>query len=99
MPVAWNSNGATGLVPLAMTGYTGKGAGRTAICTVLASDGSFTIPPYALLTLPSSPGSILTFRPGDLQPAASALFSATGLDLGIVQATFMYISITGFSLQ
>jgi hypothetical protein len=99
MPVAWNSNGATGSVPLALMGYTAQGAGRTVICPVLASAGSFTIPPYALLTLAPTSGTILSFRPGDLQPTASALFSASGLNLGIVQASFMYVTITGFSLQ
>ena len=49
MAVAWNPGGATGPIPLALMNHVGIGSGRTANCTVLASDGSFTIPPYALL--------------------------------------------------
>jgi hypothetical protein len=101
MAVAWNPGGATGPIPLALMNHVGAGSGRTANCTVLASDGSFTIPPYALLALPPTNGTILTFRPGDVRPAASALFSASGLNLGIVQATFLIIDLPrqGFSLQ
>ncbi len=101
MPVAWNPGGATGLVPLVLSVSTEKGDFTAAVCTVLASAGTFTIPAYALLALPSS-GGFLTFRTGDVRPAASALFSASGLNLGIAQVTLISISQDsprGFSLQ
>ena len=92
MNVAWNPGGATGSVPLILTAVTNAGDITAAACTVLASAGSFTIPAYALLALPSTNGTSLTFRPGDLRPAASALFSASGLNLGIAQVTILDIS-------
>ena len=99
MTVAWNSGGATGSVPLALNVRTNRGDNTTAICTVLASSGSFTIPPYALLALPTTNGTILSFRPGDPQPVASALFSASGLNLGIMQSKIRDFTISGFNLQ
>ena len=92
MTVAWNPAGATGSVPLVLQAFTNAGDITAAACTVLASAGTFTIPAYALLALPSTDGTFLTFRPGDLQPAASALFSASGLNLGIAQVTYMGVS-------
>jgi uncharacterized protein (TIGR03437 family) len=102
MNVAWNPGGATGSVPLVLTAATALGDITAAACTVLASAGTFTIPAYALLALPSTGGTYLTFRSGDLGPAASALFSASGLNLGIAQVTIMGISQAspqGFHLQ
>jgi hypothetical protein len=101
MPVAWNPGGAAGSIPLVLSVSTAKGDTTAAVCTVLASAGTFTIPASALLALPSSSGS-LTFRTGDVRPAASALFSASGLNLGIAQVTLISISQDspqGFSLQ
>jgi hypothetical protein len=71
---------------------------------VLASAGTFTIPAYALLALPSTPGTVLSFLPGDMGPAASTLFSASGLDLGIAEVTIVHVSgdgpsLYGFQLQ
>jgi hypothetical protein len=102
MEVAWNPGGATGSVPLVLTAGTNAGDITAAACTVLASAGTFTIPAYALLALPSTGGTSLTFRPGDLRPVASALFSASSLNLGVVQVTNMGISSTSpqsFSLR
>jgi hypothetical protein len=100
MNVAWNPDGATGSVPLVLSVAVGKGPGASAPedliytaanCTVLASAGTFTIPAYALLALPPTDGTFLTFRPGDSRPTGSALFSASGLNLGIAQVTILDI--------
>jgi uncharacterized protein (TIGR03437 family) len=98
MTVAWNP-GAAGPVPLALSARTDRGDNTTAICNVLASSGSFTIPPYALLALPATDGTRLSFRPGDPRPVASALFSASGLNLGIMQSKIIDLTISGFHLQ
>jgi hypothetical protein len=99
LAVTWNPGGLTGTVPIALSAWTDK-TPWTAICTALASNGTFTIPPYALLALPSTNGTLLSFRPGGLWSVASALFSASGLDAGIVQAsTSDDVEIGGFILQ
>ena len=109
MNVAWTSGGATGPIPLILAAAVGTPTDPTnlvytaANCTVLASAGSFTIPPYALLALPSTGGGgLLIFGPGDLRPLASGVFSASGLNLGIAQVTYMLVSVQnpqGISLQ
>ena len=109
MNVAWNPGGATGPIPLILSTAIGTPTDPTnlvytaANCTVLASAGAFTIPPYALLALPPvGGGGLLIFGPGDLRPLASGVFSASGLDLGIAQVTYMLVSVAnpqGFSLQ
>ena len=95
MNVAWNPGGATGSIPLILGISSPTDQGNltytAASCTVLASAGAFTIPAYALLALPST-GGFLTFGPGDLQPLTSGVFSASGLNLGIAQVTYMLIS-------
>lgn len=90
MTLAWDPGGATGSIPLLLSVGTAKGDFIAAACTVVAGAGTFTIPPYALLALPSS-GGFLTFRTGDVRPAGSALFSASGLNLGIAQVTLLSI--------
>ena len=99
MNVAWNPGGATGPIPLILSTAIGTPTDpgnriyTAANCTVLASAGSFTIPPYALLALPSvGGGGLLIFGPGDLRPLASGVFSASGLNLGIAQVTYMLVS-------
>ena len=109
MNVAWNPGGATGPIPLILSVAIGTPTDpgnliyTAANCTVLASAGSFTIPPYALLALPPvGGGGLLIFGPGDLRPLASGVFSASGLNLGIAQVTYMLVSVQnpqGFNLQ
>ena len=109
MNVAWNSSGATGSIPLTLSAAIGSPTDQgnltytAATCTVLANAGAFTIPAYALLALPSTGGgAFLTFGPGDLRPLASGVFSASGLNLGIAQVTYMLVSDQnpqGFNLQ
>ncbi len=107
MNVAWNPGGATGPIPLILSTGIPSPQGVVSYaavnCTVLASAGTFTIPAYALLALPSvGGGGLLIFGPGDLRPLASGVFSASGLNLGIAQVTYMLVSDQnpqGFNLQ
>ena len=99
MPVAWSPGGATGTIPLVLSAHTPK-VGAAVACSVLASDGTFTIPPYALLALPSTGGgAFLSFGPGDLLPIGSAGFTASGLNLGIAQVAIQNAPAFNFSLQ
>ena len=98
MTVSWAAaNGSpalTGSLPIVLStaisfsdGNSTGGFLATAVCTADAAAGTFTIPPYALMGLPGTGGgAYLGFRPRDLLPSAMALFSANGLDVGIVQA-------------
>jgi hypothetical protein len=76
-----NPRGATGPIPLILSVAIGTRTDpgnliyTAANCTVLASAGSFTIPPYALLVLPSvGGGGLLIFGPGDPRPLAWGVF-------------------------
>ncbi len=104
MTLTWNPGGATGPVTISLTTFAGAGfpAPATAICTALGEAGAFTIPPYALLALSSSGndgGAYLSFQPSDRQPVASATFSASGLNVGIVQAFMWGDALSNFSLR
>ncbi len=109
MNVAWNPGGATGPIPLILAAGIGSPTDQEKVtytaanCTVIGSAGAFTIPAYALLALPSTGGgAYLTFHPGDLRPLASAVFSASGLNLGVGQVTLIGIAPDSprmFSLQ
>ncbi len=107
MNVAWNPGGATGPIPLILStpipSHQGVVSYAAVNCTVLANAGTFTIPAYALLALPPvGGGGLLIFGPGDLRPLASGVFSASGLNLGIAQVTYMLVSDQnpqGFNLQ
>ena len=59
--------------------------GAVAQCTAPASAGTFTIPSYVLLALPASPNGVSAgFVFGS--PYTYAPITATGLDVGIIQA-------------
>jgi uncharacterized protein (TIGR03437 family) len=71
----------------------------TAFCKAPASAGTFTVPSYVLLALPTGNFTSLALGPGDAQGAASALFTATGLGIGFVQSFVAGTSIGGFALK
>ncbi len=101
MTVNWDSNGSNGHVELAISSVADPtGSIRpTVVCTVPASAGTFTIPPYALLALPPGPGTGFWFQLGDQAPATSAPFSATGLSVGIVQTFIDGTSLFNFTMN
>jgi hypothetical protein len=100
MPVTWNSNGTTGHVELVLSSFFNANVQAEAACTVPASAGSFTIPPYVLLALPPGNGTYFNFAPGDFGgPATTAAFTANGLNAGIAQTFIDGAGFGGFVLQ
>jgi hypothetical protein len=91
----------TGPLPIVISTYVNQaGFLATAVCTADAATGTFTIPPYALLGLPpTGGGAFLGFRPHGLMPSGFALFSANGLDLGIIQSFADDFALSNFSLR
>jgi len=64
MTVNWSGNGSTGNVLIQVSGATDNtfATGANAVCTAPASAGTFTVPPYALLTLPAGNFGALSFQ-------------------------------------
>jgi hypothetical protein len=62
---------------------------------VPASAGTFTVPPYALLTLPPGSFGALNFR----QLTAAVPFTAAGLNVGILQTRGANTGPGGFALK
>lgn len=92
--VTWTGGDPAGFVNIIGSSFTlSPTVGATFICTAPASAGQFTVPPPVLLALPASsadssggfamPSGIL----GVTSAANPTKFSASGLDLGLVQAT------------
>jgi uncharacterized protein (TIGR03437 family) len=69
--------------------------GALAFCSVAANAGTFTIPAYALLSLPAGNVTEFFFE----TRTARVPFTATGLSLGLLQAAFDGPFIQGFTLQ
>lgn len=86
MTVAWN--GGSGIVQILVNAPTDANYsdGRAALCNASANSGTFTIPPYVLLTLP--PNNPQTYSAGFVfSSVAKNPFAAAGLSAGIVQTT------------
>jgi uncharacterized protein (TIGR03437 family) len=97
MTVTWTPNGATGNVQIQVISaldntYT---TGVSVVCTAPATAGTFTIPSYALLTLPTGNFGGLSFQ----QITPEVPFTATGLSLGILQASGAPTGPFGFKVQ
>ena len=73
--------------------------GSTAACTAPASAGTFTVPPYVTLALPTGNFSYFELAPGVVEAAAQAPFTATGLNIGLIQAFVDGPSFGGFTLK
>jgi hypothetical protein len=69
--------------------------GATARCTVAASAGTFTIPPYVLLALPAGNFGTLQFS----YQTAEVPFTATGIDAGSLNTWNDGIRFTGLVVQ
>jgi uncharacterized protein (TIGR03437 family) len=100
MTVTWNGNGSAGHVELVLASPSASDPSTqsSVICTVPASAGTFTIPPYMLFTLTNTGNGFFAFQLGDQGPATSAPFSAPGLDAGFAQAFVDIVSFGGFSI-
>jgi hypothetical protein len=101
MTFTWNPNGSNGHVEIQVASATDGtfNFGGVAVCTAPASAGSFTIPPYVMLALTSSNFTYLEFGLGTQAAAAEALYTAKGLDFGMVQAYLDGVFFGGFTLQ
>ena len=64
-------------------------------CTAPASAGSFTVPSYALFSLPNGNGTNFYFH---IAPATSVSFSASDLDAGIAQTFIDESVLSGFAM-
>jgi uncharacterized protein (TIGR03437 family) len=97
MTVNWTGNGSTGNVQIDVSGATDNtyNNGANAVCTVPASAGTFTIPPYALLALPAGAFGALNFQ----QVTEEVPFTATGLNVGILQTAGAGTGPAGFTLK
>jgi len=100
MTITWNAapSGGTGHVEIVVSSATATSR-ATVTCTAPASAGTFTIPPYVMLALPAGTGTNFGFQPGDQAPASSSMFSATGLDAGILQTFVDSVGFAGFTLN
>ena len=97
MTVNWTGNGATGDVVIQVSGATDNTFtnGASAICRAPASAGTFTIPPYALLTLPGGNFGALNF----VEVTPSVPFTAKGLNVGIFQTSGAPTGPSGFTIR
>ena len=91
MTVTWTGGSGNVVIELASptdnTGTNGAGA----VCSVPASAGTFTIPPYVLLAFPASNSAAFAFS-----TAAAAPFTATGLNLEIISLGRYNVASFGF---
>jgi uncharacterized protein (TIGR03437 family) len=86
MTVNWTPNGASGTVEMTLQARDSFNVSTVAVvCTVPASLGTFTIPAYATLALPSTNNAFFSFDPGGQGPAASSTFTASGATIGFTQ--------------
>lgn len=100
MTVTWNGNGSTGHVELVLGSPSASdpNTSSSVTCLVPASAGTFTIPPYMLVTLTNTGNGYFAFQLGDQGPATSVPFSAAGIDLGLAQTFISGVSFGGFSI-
>ncbi len=89
MTVTWTGGG-SGNVVMEVTGCTDNSCntGAVAACSAPASTGTFTIPPFVLLALPTGNAGFA------FSTQAEAAFTATGLNLGIISVG--HYNIAGF---
>jgi hypothetical protein len=101
MTFTWNPNGSNGHVEIQVASATDNtfNLGGLAVCTAPASAGTFTIPPYVMLALTPSNFTYVEFGPGTVFAAATAPFTAKGLDVGLIQAFNDGVFFGGFTLQ
>ena len=101
MTVNWKGGDANGRVEINVLSAADNSFnnGALASCTVAASAGTFTIPPYVLLALPPTSFTQFGFGPGTVSAAATAGFTASGLGVGFSQYFNDGVGFGGFALQ
>lgn len=101
MTVTWAGNGSTGHVELNLISgsATDPNTSSSVGCNVPASAGTFTIPPYMLLTLTNTNNATFEFNLGvALGPSTSVPFSSPSIDLGLAQTYIGGVNFGGFSI-
>src|SRR5262249_3679912 len=99
MAIAWNPNGSTGHVDIVLTSFADATTFGRVIFREAASAGKFTFPPHMLFRLPTGNGTSLDFQLGDQGPASSALFTASGLDIGLIQSFIDGVRLSNFTIN
>ena len=98
MTVTWNGNGSTSHVELVLGSPADSATTSSVTCNVAASAGTFTIPSYMLFTLANTNSAIFSLSPGNSGPAASAQFSAPGVDIGVTDTFIGSDALNGFRI-
>ncbi|HTR39144.1 MAG TPA: hypothetical protein VMH80_24880 [Bryobacteraceae bacterium] len=82
MTITWTGGDPKGDLRLTVFGAVNPamGIGNQAMCNAPAAPGTFTIPPYVMLALPTTQSAGFTIAP----TATEVSFTATGLDAGIL---------------
>jgi uncharacterized protein (TIGR03437 family) len=93
MTVSWTGGDPNGALQIVVTSATDQtfNLAVQAFCNVKAGPGTFTIPPYVLLALPTGPYAGFTIGP----ITAEVPFTSTGLSVGVLSTQ---IDGTGFAL-
>ena len=84
LPVTWSGGTSSAVISLSGESATDNtfNTGAAFQCSLSASAGTFTVPPYVLLALPAGSFGGMDFHPGVIP----VTFSATGLSLGFLSA-------------
>ncbi len=100
MTVTWTPNSSPTHVEIQISSFIANNVGVRIDCTAPVSAGTFTIPSYVLLALPTGTGTNFNFQPGDGPggPASMTAFSAAGLTLGFGQSFVDGVAFGGFSI-
>jgi uncharacterized protein (TIGR03437 family) len=96
MPITWSGGASNAYVQIEVQSPTDSGNtnGAKAICTVAATAGAFTIPPYVLLALPA--GNLNYFQ---FQQQTEAALTAPGLPYGTIQSYTASGAFNNFTLK
>ncbi len=100
LTVTWTPNDSPTHVEVQIASFVAKNVGIQITCTAPVSAGTFTIPSYVLLALPTGNGTNFNFQPGDGPggPATISSFSATGIAVGLAQAFVDGVGFGGFQI-
>jgi uncharacterized protein (TIGR03437 family) len=100
LTVTWTPNNSPTHVEIEIASYIGNNLGARVTCTAPVGAGTFTIPSYVLLALPTGNGSNFSFQPGDGPSGAAtkSMFSASGIVVGLMQAFVDGVGFGGFQI-
>jgi hypothetical protein len=101
LTVTWKGGDPNGHVEMVMFSAIDNtfNVGALAYCKASSNAGTFTIPSYVLLALPAGNFTQFALGPGTVQGAAERGFTATGIDIGLIQTYLDGNAIGGFPLN